>query len=314
MLELIKMENSSLSEYVKGKKEWECTDQDENTIIIYSNVGDIDYLLNEECSFNFVISCKIESNGCLWANIYRKNSEIVVKTSIDKNNLMESPYNANMIIHEIKGLLEYTDEMRLVEFSSDEYGPYIDIEKRFLYNNNAISIVNEFILDIRQLISQAEICLGAFTWKQEYYLNERIFCEQVITPLLKRMDFMSIKFNHGANEFGKDYILSDNTPFGTTRYYGIQVKAGNIDGGVKSKVDEIINQIKDAFEIPFLNLNTNSECYISTLLIIISGKYTSNAKQKIINKIPKGVIGSTIFLEKLDIENLIEKYWCKAKG
>lgn len=29
---------------------------------------------------------------------------------------------------------------------------------------------------------------------------------------------------------------------------------------------------------------------------------------------PEGVIGSTIFIENLDVENLIAKYWYKVNG
>lgn len=44
------------------------------------------------------------------------------------------------------------------------------------------------------------------------------------------MGFESIIFNHGTKEFGKDYILSEMTKIGKIRYYGVQVKAGNIEG------------------------------------------------------------------------------------
>lgn len=47
--------------------------------------------------------------------------------------------------------------MSLVEFSSDEYERYIFIQKRYVYNNNVISILNNFILDIYQFIRQAKI-------------------------------------------------------------------------------------------------------------------------------------------------------------
>lgn len=123
------------------------------------------------------------------------------------------------------------------------------------------------------------------------------------------MNFLSVKYNHGINEYGKDYTFTELTPFGDLRYYGLQAKAGNIDGGNRSKVDEIISQIEDAFSMPFYDLNSKEEKYISILIIAISDKYSANAKQKIINKIPKGIIGSTYFLDKENIEELIEKFW-----
>lgn len=65
------------------------------------------------------------------------------------------------------------------------------------------------------------------------------------------MGFLTVKFNHGTKEFGKDYLLSEATKF-NIRYYGVQDKADNVDGGVNSKIDEIISQIQDAFLMPFL--------------------------------------------------------------
>ncbi|MBD5498531.1 MAG: hypothetical protein HDR11_12360 [Lachnospiraceae bacterium] len=89
----------------------------------------------------------------------------------------------------------------------------------------------------------------------------------------------------------------------------LQVKVGNIDGGVNSQIDNIIYQIKDAFEIPFVFKNENKQSYISELYIIISGRFTSNAKEKIRYKISKGIYGAVHFLDKEDIESLIVKYW-----
>ena len=107
----------------------------------------------------------------------------------------------------------------------------------------------------------------------------------------------------------KIYWEKEVTKIGTFRYYGVQVKAGNIDGGVNSQIDNIIYQIRDAFEIPFIFKNANEQSYISELYIIISGRFTSNAKEKIRYKISKGIYGSVHFLDKEDIENLIVKYW-----
>lgn len=98
------------------------------------------------------------------------------------------------------------------------------------------------------------------------------------------------------------------TKIGKIRYCGVQVKAGNIEGGVNSQIDNILYQIKDAFEMPFSFKDENKQCFISELYIIISGTFTSNAKEKIRYKIPKGFYGAVHFLEKEDIENLIVKY------
>lgn len=81
----------------------------------------------------------------------------------------------------------------------------------------------------------------------------------------------------------------------TIRYYGVQVKVGNIKGGVNSQIDNIIYQIKEAFEIPFSFKDEEQKHYISELYIITNGKFTANAKEKIRYKIPKGIYGAVHF-------------------
>ena len=56
-------------------------------------------------------------------------------------------------------------------------------------------------------------------------------------------------------------------------------------------------------------LKENKQSYISELYIIISGRFTSNAKEKIWYKISKSIYGAVHFLDKEDTENLTVKYW-----
>lgn len=55
-----------------------------------------------------------------------------------------------------------------------------------------------------------------------------MFCGEILTPLFRHMGYDSVMYNHGVNEFGKDYILTETTKINTIRYYGVQVKAGNV--------------------------------------------------------------------------------------
>lgn len=169
--------------------------------------------------------------------------------------------------------------------------------------------VTVFAKDINELLESVKMGLGKNLLGERHFACEKVFCEEILTPLFRHMGFESVIFNHGSRGFGKDYILKEVTKIGTFRYYGVQVKAGNIDGGVNSQIDNIIYQIRDAFEIPFIFKNANEQSYISELYIIISGRFTSNAKEKIRYKISKGIYGSVHFLDKEDIENLIVKYW-----
>lgn len=147
-----------------------------------------------------------------------------------------------------------------------------------------------------------------FILKEEYYQNEKLFSKEIIAPLLKNMGFYSVIYHHGINEFGKDFILTRLNPFGYYEYIGVQVKIGDLDGKANSKIDEIITQIDDCFEIPYLDIKTKEYKLISSFVLIISGHLTENAKIKIMNKLHGIKKASTTIIDRDEIEALIEKY------
>ncbi len=127
--------------------------------------------------------------------------------------------------------------------------------------------------------------------------------------LLRRMGFRFVRYTHGTREYGKDFTFSELTPFGYYRHYGLQAKAGDVRGGVNAAIDEIIGQTKDAFEMPYYELGSKDARYISTFIVAISGRFTENAREKIVEKIPKGIIGSVYFIDRELLLELIERHW-----
>lgn len=174
---------------------------------------------------------------------------------------------------------------------------------------DAISIDSEVI---NRAIKQTELTLSGVAWKTEYQTDEDLFCREILEPLLRRMQFLAVRYTHGKKEYGKDFIFAELTPFRDIRYYGLQAKAGDVSGRVNSAVDELIGQIDDAFSMPFYELGSKSPCYISVFIIAISGRFTENARDKIAQKINPGLTGSVYFLDRDKIQELIERYWLKS--
>ena len=166
--------------------------------------------------------------------------------------------------------------------------------------------------DLQVLIHAAEVALSGLPWKDEYSTKEDTFCRQLLHPLLRRMGFVFVRYAHGKREYGKDFTFSELTPFGHYRHYGLQAKAGDVSGGVNAAIDELLGQIADAFSMPYYEVGAKEPRYISTFIIAISGKFTENAREKIVEKMPKGLIGSVYFLDRERLTELIERYW-KAK-
>lgn len=180
-----------------------------------------------------------------------------------------------------------------------------------------VELSNQYLLNVFQelwnLVKFAESSLGGLPWDVEYEVNEAEFCKKFLHPLLMMIGFHSIKYTHGKKEYGKDFIFSENTAFGNLRHYGLQAKAGNISGAVNSDIDFIVGQLNDAFSMPFQEIDSNNNLYISTFILAISGNFTENAKEKIRNKIPKGLFGSVYFFEKDDLKNLSQNVWRSRK-
>ena len=132
--------------------------------------------------------------------------------------------------------------------------------------------------------------------------DEKAFCELYLTPFFKKIGFEQVIFNHGNNEFGKDYILVTKNIFGETEYYGVQAKAGNMSGAATSNISEITNQINIGFNNPY-KLVDGKEIYISKMIIAISGAYTENAKTIIQHSVDRYKFTNTIFLSKKELEN-----------
>jgi hypothetical protein len=101
-----------------------------------------------------------------------------------------------------------------------------------------------------------------------------------------------VRYTGGRKEYGKDFTFSEATAFGSHRHYGLQAKAGDVRGGVNADIDELLGQIADAFAMPYYELGSKDPHYISTFIIAISGSFTENAREKIVEKMPKGLIGS----------------------
>lgn len=168
---------------------------------------------------------------------------------------------------------------------------------------------------LSEVINEAELSLsGGPIWDEVYEQNEDRFCKEVLEPLLNKMGFVSVRYVHGDDEYGRDFIFAEETPFNELRHYGLQAKRGKISGGTKSDIDTILSQIQDSFAMPYTKEpKARSEIYISTMIIAISGEFTRNAIEKIRNKMPPYLVGSVYFWDKPKIRSLIAQYWGKEK-
>jgi len=216
-------------------------------------------------------------------------------------------WKVEMFYRTIKPILK--NEVALKFDISEEFD---DLENNYLSITFSFDEPSKTIRELREnslkrlksILERTKSKLTQPLWKKEYEKNEHLFTTEILLPALKRMGFLEVKYTHGRKEFGKDIIFSKINEFNRIEYYALQAKAGNVKGSVSGQVNEIIQQLDDAFSIPFTLVGVSNEIYITKAIIAISGKYTENAEIKIRHKVNKQILGNLIFLDKEQILNL----------
>lgn len=313
------LENSvDCSRAFAGETELEIIDVDQHGRV----TAECDYVALSEVSFDAFpesLSVRVHSSDGFGtflfheAEIFRENSGKIVADYIchHPNKYWEGTWGLSTLLVAIKDQVPFYSEVSLTD---------IEVEDAFKQLTLRVALERVSVSDalsgggdiLRDIVRQAEVALAGMDWKPGYTTNERLFCDEVLTPLLRRMHFISVRYTQGDREYGKDFTFSEMTPFGAMRHYGLQAKAGDITGEVNSVIDQIVGQADDAFKMPYYDLSSAEPRYISTFIVAASGHFTANAREKIIHKIPRGLHGSILFLDRGSILELVEKYWKTA--
>lgn len=192
----------------------------------------------------------------------------------------------------------------------DDDGVFISIK----YSTNLITdSMENLLMDIEQLYEEIEgatdIALGSPFQMIDDCEQESEFTIKILLPLFRKLGFVNVKYNHGNKEFGKDVTFARRTEFDEYEYYGVQVKYGDVSGGANGDINGLIEQAKDAFMMPFYDVYSRKKVRIAKVIIAISGKFTLNAVEKIIEGIQEYPLkNNLIFIDREKIESLMSKY------
>ncbi|TQV89400.1 hypothetical protein [Aliikangiella coralliicola] len=246
--------------------------------------------------------------GADFYQIYRASGGYYFNLFLGRDNIFENNLAVKSVYRELAEIVSESEEDNLPEISHGDEAFYIvfDIE---ISNNSLFEQIISYLELSSQLVSKALHNILGFVWDSEYETNEIKFTRELLIPLLTKIGFEHVRFNHGVSEYGKDILFSERDRFGNTRYLASQVKSGNVTGGSGAVIDTIISQIDDAFSIPVNGAGQQKQFYISELYIICSGNITQNAVRKINEKIDSRLKGSVFFLDIDDITWLVKKYW-----
>lgn len=110
-------------------------------------------------------------------------------------------------------------------------------------------------------------------------LEEEIYANKAIIPLLQTMGFVDVCNTHGIYEFGKDILFSEFNKFGIKKYYAAQVKSIDIRGKNRGNMEDIIGHITRAFSVSFSDLISKEQVYIDEFYIITSKSFLDSARE-----------------------------------
>ncbi len=170
----------------------------------------------------------------------------------------------------------------------------------------AVELAEQFVAEIE---GAAAMRLGSQLWTPKQASEEQEFTLNTVLPILRKLHFQNVRYTHGKREFGRDVVFARATEFQDLEFWGAQVKFGDVAGGANAEIDELLGQIDDAFKMPFYDLYTKQQQRISKLAIIISGKFTDNAIEKICGKIQAHAVrNNVVFLDGDKLRTLAEQF------
>lgn len=281
--------------------------------------------LHELQSLNFTIDTFMEdlvvqtfSNDGFGTHLFHdleffksQNSIMFVLTCRQPNKYLEGQFGLSTLLVTLADLVKESPDFQLapealnIEDDWKSLAITFTVDKDFEFK----TVLEKYAKLLLDLIKRTKLILSGMVWRKEYETDEKLFCTEILFPLLRKMDFIDVRFNHGVREYGKDFTFSEATKFGNLRHFAIQAKAGNLRGNVNSDLDEILGQLNDAFTMPYYEVSANESRVISTFIIAISGHFTENAKDKLIQKIPQSFKGCVYLLDRDKILELIERFW-----
>lgn len=194
--------------------------------------------------------------------------------------------------------------------SYEDDGDYIFLRYSMKLESELLeTVIQQAEQVIKEIEGAADITLNSPFKEITQARNEADFTVSLLIPLIRRMGFSNVRYNHGKKEYGKDIVFTRRTEFDEYEYWGVQVKFGDVSGGVRSDIDELIGQANDAFRMPFYDVYTRSKQRISKFVIAISGRYKENAIEKIVEGIESHALrNNLVFIDGEKIKSLIERY------
>ncbi len=143
-------------------------------------------------------------------------------------------------------------------------------------------------------------------------LTEKEFRQDLIIPLLSKMEYIAPIEYHGTNEKGKDIICFEYDKLSEQRFLAVVAKSGNLTGNASTNTGlmTIVNQVQQAFDVPYEDLFNMRQLFINEVWVMTTGKIVSGAQETVINTLRKNNLDKQIRIIGDDrLIQLIDKHF-----
>ena len=241
-----------------------------------------------------------------------KNEFQVIYDELITRKYWDGPIGLKLYMEAKKDVIEERSK-EVVDVNLEDYdddGAYIHlVYSTKIYTDDMIELLSNMEQIYGEIEGATDITLGFPFSKIDDCAKDNEFTIKILLPLFRKLGFADVKYNHGNKEFGKDIAFARRTEFDDYEYYGVQIKYGDVSGGAQGEINELIQQAKDSFSMPYYDVYSRNKLRVSKVIIAISGKFTQNAVEKIIEGVTEYPLkNNLIFLDREKIEELMSKY------
>lgn len=208
---------------------------------------------------------------------------------------------------ELVSLPDFAKYQRKFEIDHNETSIFFTQQLKESSRQDLHAAITSALSKIRRIVAAVNARLFGFSWKTEYETDEPLFTKEVVIPLLRRMGFEGVRYNHGVSEFGRDVLFADLDKFSNVRHYAAQVKAGGIAASNGTLLNQLIVQIDDAFAMPVQGPGKSKQFHVSEVFVICSGRISDGAVERLNQKLDPRLFGSVHFLAQ-DVMHLAQAY------
>lgn len=246
-----------------------------------------------------------------WCCLYRDYAENDIQLGFGfggPEGIWKNDVAIGAAFRELSLLPEYTDHQQQFNIEHDETSIFFTRHLSKTSDEDLLSVVTNTLIDLQGIVAKINSRLFGFRWLTEYETDEARFTKEVVIPLLRKMGFNGVRYNHGISEFGRAVLFSDIDKFSRVRHYAAQVKAGNINASNGTLLNQLIVQIDDSLAIPVSGPGKTKQFHISEVFIICSGKISEGAVVRLNQKLDPRLAGSVHFLDIEDVLHLSQMH------